>query len=307
MREIFKLIQQQCFCIAHFQFFCHVAVMIGTSSSIQTPFTYLDNAGAILPPTEMLASICNSLMTCRYANPHSSGSSRLSEDTAHMIDRSRGMVLDFMGASTSEYDVVFTSGSTAALHLLGQVFPWGEQSSVCYPFNCHTSLLGIRDFAPRAICFPSAALQHSLHSIEMIDSTGDTTNSPKELLFNLLLVPGECNLSGVKADLTTAGLLARLIGDRRVLDLVGGRYVDGRTELSSCSPEPLAISDNGLPWMWALDAAKLVADSRVDLSALPAPLRPHFLSLSFYKIFGYPTGLGALVVRRDVGHLLRKR
>ena len=284
--------------------------MIGTSNSITAPFTYLDNAGAILPPTEMLARVCNNLMTCRYANPHSSGSSRLSDDTAHMIDRSRGMVLDFLGASSSEYDVVFTSGSTAALHLLGQVFPWDrERSSVCYPCNCHTSLLGIRDFAPRAICFPSAAMQHSLHSIsEMIDSTSDdTANSSQELLFNLLLVPGECNLSGVKADLTTAGLLARLTGDHRVLDLVGGRYIDGSTELSSSSSEPHSFSDNGLPWMWALDAAKLVADSRVDLSALPAPLRPHFLSLSFYKIFGYPTGLGALVIRRDVGHLLRKR
>lgn len=283
--------------------------MIGTSGSTPAPFTYLDNAGAILPPTEMLARVCNNLMTCRYANPHSSGSSRLSDDTARMIDHSRGMVLDFLGASASEYDVVFTSGSTAALHLLGQVFPWGEQSSVCYPCNSHTSLLGIRDFAPRAICFPSASLQHSLHSIEMIHSTGDTANSSQELLFNLLLVPGECNLSGVKADLTTAGRLARLTGDHRVMDLVGGRYIDGRTELSSgkLSPEPLAVSDNDLPWMWVLDAAKLVADSRVDLSALPAPLRPHFLTMSFYKIFGYPTGLGALVIRRDVGHLLRKR
>jgi len=218
-----------------------------------------------------------------------------------MIDHRRGLVLKFLGACPSEYDVVFTSGSTASLHLIGQVFPWGEQSTVCYPYNCHTSLLGIRDFAPRAICFPSATLQHSIHSIEFC-STSDTPPSSQE--FNLLLVPGECNLSGVKADLNTAGLLARLTGDRTVLDLVGGRYIDSRTELST---DCRAVNDNGLPWMWALDAAKLVADSRVDLSALPSPLRPHFLSLSFYKIFGYPTGLGALVIRRDVGHLMRKR
>ncbi len=30
-------------------------------------------------------------------------------------------------------------------------------------------------------------------------------------------------------------------------------------------------------------------------------------ALSYYKIFGYPTGLGALLVRRDVLPLLRKR
>lgn len=30
-------------------------------------------------------------------------------------------------------------------------------------------------------------------------------------------------------------------------------------------------------------------------------------ALSYYKIFGYPTGLGALLVRRDALPLLRKR
>ena len=32
----------------------------------------------------------------------------------------------------------------------------------------------------------------------------------------------------------------------------------------------------------------------------------HPQALSYYKIFGYPTGLGALLVRRDVLPLLRK-
>lgn len=30
-------------------------------------------------------------------------------------------------------------------------------------------------------------------------------------------------------------------------------------------------------------------------------------ALSYYKIFGYPTGLGALLIRRDVVPVLRKR
>ena len=30
-------------------------------------------------------------------------------------------------------------------------------------------------------------------------------------------------------------------------------------------------------------------------------------ALSYYKIFGYPTGLGALLVRRDAVQVLRKR
>jgi selenocysteine lyase/cysteine desulfurase len=40
----------------------------------------------------------------------------------------------------------------------------------------------------------------------------------------------------------------------------------------------------------------------LDLSAHPAD----FVALSFYKMFGYPTGLGALVVRTDVAPLLDK-
>jgi selenocysteine lyase/cysteine desulfurase len=44
-----------------------------------------------------------------------------------------------------------------------------------------------------------------------------------------------------------------------------------------------------------LDAAALVPTSRLDLRAVPAD----FVALSFYKMFGYPTGLGALVARRD--------
>ena len=41
-------------------------------------------------------------------------------------------------------------------------------------------------------------------------------------------------------------------------------------------------------WFVVLDAASLVSTSALDLTAV----RPDFLTLSFYKIFGFPTGLG---------------
>lgn len=44
-----------------------------------------------------------------------------------------------------------------------------------------------------------------------------------------------------------------------------------------------------------LDAAAYVPTSRLSLREVPAD----FVSLSFYKMFGYPTGVGALVARRD--------
>ena len=44
-----------------------------------------------------------------------------------------------------------------------------------------------------------------------------------------------------------------------------------------------------------LDAASFAPGARLDLGAAPAD----FVALSYYKIFGYPTGVGALIARRD--------
>jgi len=52
-----------------------------------------------------------------------------------------------------------------------------------------------------------------------------------------------------------------------------------------------------------LDAASFAPSARLDLSSAPAD----FVALSFYKIFGYPTGVGALVARRDALAALRRR
>ena len=44
-----------------------------------------------------------------------------------------------------------------------------------------------------------------------------------------------------------------------------------------------------------LDAAAYVPTHRLDLSAV----RPDFMCVSFYKMFGYPTGIGALIARKE--------
>jgi selenocysteine lyase/cysteine desulfurase len=48
-------------------------------------------------------------------------------------------------------------------------------------------------------------------------------------------------------------------------------------------------------WDVLLDAAAYVPTSRLDLSRV----KPDFVPISFYKIFGYPTGLGALIARKS--------
>ena len=47
-------------------------------------------------------------------------------------------------------------------------------------------------------------------------------------------------------------------------------------------------------WDVLLDAAAFVPTSRLDLSQV----KPDFVPISFYKMFGYPTGLGALIARK---------
>jgi selenocysteine lyase/cysteine desulfurase len=52
-----------------------------------------------------------------------------------------------------------------------------------------------------------------------------------------------------------------------------------------------------------LDAASFATTSPLSLSAVPAD----FVAISYYKLFGYPTGVGALVARREALALLRRR
>ena len=48
-------------------------------------------------------------------------------------------------------------------------------------------------------------------------------------------------------------------------------------------------------WDVLLDAAAFVPTSKLDLNKV----KPDFVSISFYKMFGYPTGIGALIARKE--------
>jgi molybdenum cofactor sulfurtransferase len=57
-----------------------------------------------------------------------------------------------------------------------------------------------------------------------------------------------------------------------------------------------------LGWDVLLDCAAFAPTNRLDLGEI----KPDFVPLSFYKMFGYPTGLGALIARRDKLAKLRR-
>lgn len=55
-------------------------------------------------------------------------------------------------------------------------------------------------------------------------------------------------------------------------------------------------------WDVLLDAAAFVPTNRLDLSQV----QPDFVSLSFYKMFGFPTGVGCLIARNETLARLRR-
>jgi selenocysteine lyase/cysteine desulfurase len=57
-----------------------------------------------------------------------------------------------------------------------------------------------------------------------------------------------------------------------------------------------------LGWDVLLDAAAFVPTNRLDLGKW----HPDFVDISFYKMFGYPTGVGCLLVRRSVVRKLHR-
>lgn len=60
-------------------------------------------------------------------------------------------------------------------------------------------------------------------------------------------------------------------------------------------PLELAEEAQALGYDVLLDAAAFVPTSALDLGAV----RPDFVCVSFYKMFGFPTGIGALIARRE--------
>lgn len=260
---------------------------------------YLDHAGATLYSESQMQAILEDLTTNLYGNPHSQNDSSVA--SSDIISSARQQVLAYCNASPKEYKCIFTSGATAALKLVGETFPWSTNSIYSYTMENHNSVLGIREYALNqgattiAVDIESTE-QDSRTPLPEIGSTGvqklkfrsrqrrykqifQDEMSTKDV-YHLFAFPSECNFSGTKFDLE----LVKMIQE--------GRHVDGMASVCTSRGR----------WMVLLDAAKGCGTQPPDLSKFPAD----FVSLSFYKIFGYPTGLGALLVRTDAAQTLQK-
>lgn len=158
-----------------------------------------------------------------------------------------------------DYHCIFTQNASASLKIVGESYPFSQGSRFVLTSDNHNSVNGIREF-----CNAKGGSTHYA-TLNYKDLTIDEYHLSKLLSYrkegaqSLFAFPAQSNVSGIKHDLSWISKAQQMGYD--VL----------------------------------LDAAAFVPTSRLDLSVH----KPDFVSLSFYKMFGYPTGIGCLLVRKD--------
>ncbi|XP_048859745.1 molybdenum cofactor sulfurase-like isoform X2 [Brienomyrus brachyistius] len=233
--------------------------------------TYLDHAGTTLFPESQIKGFFQDLCGSVYGNPHSHNpSSRLTHDT---VEHVRYRILQHFNTSPEDYTVVFTAGCTAAIKLVAESFPWTPASSFCYLTDNHTSVVGIRGLtSPIGV----ASIPIRPEEVEGRASERTYLKAGDSQVPHLFCYPAQSNFSGKKYPLWHV------------------KGIRSRELYPSCTREG--------QWFVLLDASNLVGCSPLDLQECPAD----FLPVSFYKIFGFPTGLGALIIRNECSHMLKK-
>ncbi|XP_029691302.1 molybdenum cofactor sulfurase isoform X3 [Takifugu rubripes] len=251
--------------------------MIEQEFSRTKGMTYLDHAAATLYPESLLRDYCQDISRNVYGNPHSRNpSSRLTHDT---LERVRYRILQHFNTTPEEYSVIFTSGSTAALKVVAESFPWRAPSDreagsyFSYLTDNHTSVVGIRGktFSQGVVTLPVSPQALEDRAKDKAQGDDDICQTP-----HLFCYPAQSNFSGWKYP----------------LNYVTG--IQGRCLYPAC--------DHPGRWFVLLDAASHISCSPLDLHNCPAD----FVPISFYKLFGFPTGLGALLVHNNAASMLKK-
>jgi molybdenum cofactor sulfurtransferase len=175
-----------------------------------------------------------------------------------LVERARAAVLRYFNAPESEYACIFTPNATGALRLVGEAYPFGPRDRFLATFDNHNSVNGIREFA-RAKGARTAYVPLEAPDLRVADGLLERYLDDAAVDgHNLFAYPAQSNFSGVKHPLEWIA----------------------------------TAQERG--WDVIVDAAAFVPSSRLDLSAW----QPDFAPVSFYKMFGYPTGIGALLARR---------
>ncbi len=224
---------------------------------------YLDYTGGNLYGQSQLKKHFTMLSENIYGNPYSTNPS--SNLSTRLIEKARSRVIDYFNAD--EYFCIFTQNASAALKIVGECYPFSQDSYLLLLLDNHNSVNGIRLYCTeRKGHYSYVPLE--LESLSIAEDELDQKLNQANATNKLFAFPAQSNVSGVRHDLSWIS----------------------------------RAHDRG--WDVLLDAAAYVPTSRLDLSTVT----PDFVTLSFYKLFGYPTGLGCLLVRKEKAfHRLKKR
>jgi selenocysteine lyase/cysteine desulfurase len=183
-----------------------------------------------------------------------------------LVESARAAVLRYFRASPDEYEVIFTANATGALRLIGEAYPFAPGGQYLLTFDNHNSVNGLREFA-RARGATVTYLPIGPPDLRVDEARlADALQAARPGADNLFAYPAQSNFTGVQ--------------------------------------HPLAwiAQAQALGWDVLLDAASFAPTNRLDLSRW----HPDFVDLSFYKLFGYPTGSGCLLARRAALRKLRR-
>lgn len=179
--------------------------------------------------------------------------------STHYVEQARHDVLAYFNASPDEYAVIFTQNASGALKLLGESYPFQPDGNYLLTFDNHNSVNGIREFAH----------VKGAH-VTYVPSQMPDMRVDESLLESYLdqAAPGKSNLFAFPAQSNFSGV-------QHPLEWIARAQAKG--------------------WDVLLDAAAFVPTNKLDLSVW----HPDFVDLSFYKMFGYPTGMGCLIAKHE--------
>jgi selenocysteine lyase/cysteine desulfurase len=176
-----------------------------------------------------------------------------------LVERARRSVLRYFNAPEHEYACVFTPNATGALRLVGEAYPFASGDRFLATFDNHNSVNGIREFA-RARGARTSYVPLRPGDLRVPDGWLERyLDDAATAGHNLFAYPAQSNFSGVK----------------HPLEWISVAHERG--------------------WDVIVDCAAFVPTNMLDLSVY----KPDFVPISFYKMFGYPTGLGALIARHE--------
>ena len=182
-----------------------------------------------------------------------------------LVEQAREAVLAYFNASPDEYMAIFTQNSTGALKLVGESYPFAAGDTYLLTFDNHNSVNGIREFARSRGATVTYVPLVPPDLRADADFLAKAVEAGRNGKNNLFAFPAQSNFTGVQHPL-----------------------------------EWIALAQSK-GWDVLVDAASFVPTNRLDLSLW----HPDFVDISFYKIFGYPTGTGCLLVRKSAAQKLQ--